>query len=165
MGVIDLWSLARAILLVAVANTAPLLAQKLLGSRFAAPIDGGTVFLDKRPLFGQSKTLRGVIASVLLTIACGAFFGIDPGVAALVAAAAMAGDLLSSFVKRRLDMPPSSRATGWDQLPECLLPLLLERDALSLSFVDIAIACSLFFIGEIVLARMFFKLRLRDKPY
>ena len=156
MGVIDLWSLARAILLVAVANTAPLL---------AAPIDGGTVFLDKRPLFGQSKTLRGVIASVLLTIACGAFFGIDPGVAALVAVAAMAGDLLSSFVKRRLDMPPSSRATGWDQLPECLLPLLLERDALSLSFVDIAIACSLFFIGEIFLARMFFKLRLRDKPY
>ena len=36
----------------------------------------------------------------------------------MAATMAMVGDLLSSFVKRRLKFQPSSRATGLDQIPE-----------------------------------------------
>ena len=82
-----------------------------------------------------------------------------------MAAAAMIGDLLSSFIKRRLDMPPSSQALGLDQLPESLLPLLAGCRALSLSGLDIILAVAIFFIGELFFARLFYRLGLRDQPY
>jgi hypothetical protein len=36
--------------------------------------------------------------------------GLGPEVGVLVGSLAMAGDLVSSFVKRRMDLPPSNRA-------------------------------------------------------
>jgi hypothetical protein len=45
----------------------------------------------------------------------------------VVGSMAMLGDLFSSFVKRRLNLPPSSRATFLDQVPESLFPLLASR--------------------------------------
>jgi hypothetical protein len=80
-------------------------------------------------------------------------------------AAAMAGDLFSTFVKPRLDRPPSSQPMGLDQVPESLLPLLVGRQALSLGAIDIAIVVAIFFIGEVLLARLFYRLGLREQPY
>jgi CDP-2,3-bis-(O-geranylgeranyl)-sn-glycerol synthase len=77
----------------------------------------------------------------------------------------MAGDLLSSFLKRRMALPPSSRASGLDQLLEALFPLLACRNLLSLTMTDIATGVGLFFIGEVLLSRVFYALRLRDRPY
>ena len=77
----------------------------------------------------------------------------------------MAGDLFSSFCKRRLGLPPSSRASGLDQIPESLLPLLACRDLLGLAAADIAACVVLFVVGEVVLSRVLFALRLRDRPY
>jgi hypothetical protein len=77
----------------------------------------------------------------------------------------MAGDLLSSFCKRRLGRAPSSRATGLDQIPESLLPLLACPQALALTVADILVGCGLFFAGELLLSRLLFKLRLRERPY
>ncbi len=77
----------------------------------------------------------------------------------------MAGDLLSSFLKRRLNLPPSSKATGLDQIPESLIPLLACREVVDLSAADIAVAVGVFFVGEIVLSRLFYALKLRERPY
>jgi hypothetical protein len=77
----------------------------------------------------------------------------------------MAGDLLSSFVKRRLNLPPSSKATGLDQLSESLLPLLACRQLVDLSAADIVVAAVIFFVGEIAFARLFYALNLREEPY
>jgi hypothetical protein len=77
----------------------------------------------------------------------------------------MAGDLLSSFLKRRLGLAPSSRATGLDQIPESLFPLLACRSALALTAMDIATGCVIFFVGELLLSHLFFRLGLRDRPY
>jgi len=68
-------------------------------------------------------------------------------------------------LKRRLGLPPSSRAIGLDQIPESLFPLLACYSALSLSVIDIAAGCAIFFVGELLLSRLFFRLRLRDRPY
>ena len=83
----------------------------------------------------------------------------------LIGAGAMAGDLLSSFVKRRMGHPSSSRALGIDQVPESLLPAVLCKGLLGLSPVDIALVVALFFVGEIVLSRILFKLHVREQPY
>ena len=55
----------------------------------------------------------------------------------IIASAAMIGDLSSSFLKRRLNLPPSSRATGIDQIPECLLPAIAIRSTLGLTAFDV----------------------------
>jgi CDP-archaeol synthase len=77
----------------------------------------------------------------------------------------MAGDLLSSFTKRRLGMKPSSKATGLDQIPESLLPALMCWKHLSLSFIDVIALVGAFFVGEILLSLLLFKAHIRDRPY
>ena len=52
-----------------------------------------------------------------------------------------------------------------DQLPESLFPLLACQPLLSLTAIDIAVGCAVFFAGAILLSRLFFWLRLRDRPY
>jgi CDP-diglyceride synthetase len=153
------------LVLIALANTAPLIAKRLLRDRFAYPLDGGLTFIDKRPLFGASKTIRGILLAVLLTSAGAPLVGLHVAIGALVGATAMVGDLLSSFVKRRLELPSSSKATGLDQIPESLLPLLACRGLLPLTVADIAVGVAVFFIGEVILSRLFYRLRLRDTPY
>jgi hypothetical protein len=47
-----------------------------------------------------------------------------------------------------LNFAPSTRASGLDQIPESLFPLLACRGALALSVPDIAIGVAIFFAGE-----------------
>jgi CDP-2,3-bis-(O-geranylgeranyl)-sn-glycerol synthase len=77
----------------------------------------------------------------------------------------MAGDLFSSFLKRRMNLPVGSRAIGLDQLPESLFPLLACRSALPLTALDIVAAVVIFFVGELLLSRLLYHLHLRDHPY
>ena len=152
-------------ILLALANGAPLVAAKLLGTRFNRPLDGGLTFLDRRPLLGAAKTVRGLAAAMLASTLGALMIGMPARVGALVGAGAMAGDVLSSFIKRRLGLPPSSRATGLDQIPESLLPLLACRLMLPLAALDIAAVVGIFFVGEIVLSRALYRAHLRDRPY
>ena len=71
--------------------------QEGLRAALAFPLDAGILLFDGRPVFGPSKTIRGVIASVVVTAIGGLFLGPNPEFGALVAGVAMAGDLLSSF--------------------------------------------------------------------
>ncbi len=158
-------ALLQLLVLLGVANGAPVIAKKLCGGIAAWPLDGGLRFFDRRPLFGRSKTVRGIVVSVAATTAAAPALGLRPALGAVVGATAMAGDLISSFIKRRLARPPSSRATGLDQIPEALLPLIACRGVLSLGATDIGLAVVLFFVGEIVLSQLFYRLGLRDQPY
>ena len=160
-----LWPIVQALVILTLANTAPLLSKKVFGALLSHPVDGGLTFFDKRPLLGSSKTVRGVVVSILATTAGAPLVGVEPEVGAFMATAAMAGDLLASFVKRRLNLPPSSQALGLDQVPESLLPLLAGRQALALSGVDILLVLTAFVVGELIFARLFYKLGLRDQPY
>jgi CDP-2,3-bis-(O-geranylgeranyl)-sn-glycerol synthase len=158
-------TVAQLLILLALANGSPVFAKRILGEAYASPVDGNIRFLDGRPLLGPSKTIRGIVVSLLVTAVGAPLIGIRFEIGLLVAAAAMAGDLLSSFLKRRFGLPSSSRATGLDQIPEALFPLLVCRSALSLTAIDIFLGCAVFFAGEVLLSRLFFRLRLRDRPY
>lgn len=151
--------------LLTLANGSPVVTKWMLGSYLAQPLDGNIKFFDGRPLLGSSKTIRGVVASIVVTSASAPLLGLNVKIGFAVGAVAMAGDLLSSFLKRRLGLSPSSRATGLDQIPESLFPLLACRHALSLTAIDITAATVVFFVGEVVLSRVLFRLRLRDRPY
>jgi len=158
-------ALAQLLALLALANGSPVIAKRIFGENYAVPIDGNARFVDGRALLGPSKTIRGVVVSLLVTALGAILLGLQLWLGLLVASTAMAGDLLSSFLKRRLHLAPSSKATGLDQIPESLFPLLACRSVLSLTALDIAVGCAIFFVGEILLSRLFFWLRLRERPY
>jgi hypothetical protein len=153
------------LILLAVANGTPVLAKRIFGDALGYPLDGGALFVDGRPLFGPSKTIRGIVLAVAATMAVGALLGLGFAVGAVVGSVAIASDLFSSFIKRRMGLFPSSMARGLDQIPESLFPLLACRWLLPLSVLDIAMATLLFFVGAIVLSRLAYKLNLRDQPY
>ena len=141
----QLLHILQLLLLMMLANGAPIVAKKIFGPRFSFPLDAGIIFFDGRPLFGPSKTIRGILISVLITTASAPLIGLDLTIGAIVAGAAMAGDLFSSFVKRRLNVRPSARARGLDQVPKSLFPMLACSDALSLAIADSRLAWALFY--------------------
>jgi CDP-diglyceride synthetase len=153
------------LVLIMLANGTPVVAKRILGDRFTYPLDGNIVFFDGRPLFGSSKTVRGVVLALIVTAAGALLLGLSTTVGLVVAATAMAGDAFSSFVKRRLGLSPHSRATGLDQIPESLFPLLACQSALGLNAADIVAGVVIFLIGEILASRALFRLRVRDRPY
>ncbi len=159
------WPLLQSVLLLTLANGAPVVAKKILGARLAFPLDAGARFFDGQPLLGPSKTVRGVVISVVTTAVVAPLLGLSLAAGGLVAALAMIGDLFSSFVKRRLKFPSSSQAIGLDQVPESLLPLLVCKETLSLTSIDVAIGVGIFVLGELILSRLLYDLRLRDEPY
>ena len=115
-------AILRSLILISAANGAPVLFARLLGTRFARPIDGGIVLRDGHPLLGRSKTWRGLAAAVVLAACAAVLIDLPWQAGALAGASAMAGDCLSSFVKRRLALEASSMSLGLDQVPESLFP-------------------------------------------
>lgn len=77
----------------------------------------------------------------------------------------MAGDLFSSFLKRRAGIPPHGQAFLLDQVPESLFPLLVLAPTLGLTAPDIAVTVAAFVVLGIVLSRLLFRLKIRDRPY
>lgn len=157
--------LLQLLILLVVANGAAVAAKKLLGATLAQPLDGGALFVDGRPLLGPTKTIRGVVVSELATSICAALMGLGWGVGVLIATFAMAGDLFSSFVKRRLHLASSSRAIGLDHIPESLFPLLASKLLLPLSILDVVAGVTIFVVGALILSPLLFKLNLRDQPH
>ena len=120
----------------------------------AIPIDGGVTFIrDGRPLLGSSKTVRGILLSISVTSALAPVVGLNWKIGALVASVAMAGDLFSSFLKRRMNLPSGGKATGLDQIPESRFPLLACGSTLPLSALDIIAGVAIFCVGELLLSR------------
>lgn len=159
------FAICQLLFLLMLANGTPVIAKKLLGARYSHSVDCGLIFGDGRPLLGRSKTIRGVVLAVLVTTAGAPLLGLAWKIGLLVGSFAMAGDLFSSFAKRRLNLPSSSRASGLDQIPEALFPALACRDFLGLTPADIVICVAVFFVGEVVLSRLLYAFRLRDRPY
>jgi len=155
----------QATVLLVAANGAPVLVSKALGKRWAWPIDNGLKLRDGRRLFGDAKTWRGLCSAILFTSFTTNFIGICPLTGVLFGTLAMAGDLLASFFKRRMGYTESSRARGFDTLPESLLPALLLKQPLALSLIDITLIVTLFFLIEELVSPILYRLHIRKRPY
>jgi CDP-diglyceride synthetase len=148
--------IAQLLVLLALANGTPVIAKKILGAVLAHPLDGGIALADGQPIFGHSKTIRGVGAP---------WIGLDWTVGLVVSATAMIGDLFSSFTKRRMKLAPGSMALGLDQTPESLLPAIACRWVLPITVVEIVLVSALFFVGELIVSRVLYTFKFRDRPY
>ncbi len=116
----------------------------LLRDSFHYPVDGNRLWSDGRPLFGRNKTVRGIAASVAGGIAVFPILGQAWWVAGLAALLAMAGDLLSSFIKRRADFFSGKNIVILDQIFESLFPLLFLKLFIGFEGVEMFIILTLF---------------------
>ena len=140
----EVWTAVRLLVLLGVANAAPVAAKRVLGARWSTPLDGGLRFVDGRRLLGPAKTVRGVVASVAAAALAAVLLGLPVAVGAAIGAAAMAGDALSSFVKRRLGV---------------------VRGALDLSWLQVAAVTAAFFALQMPVAWLAHRLGLHERPY
>lgn len=155
----------KLLLLVIVANGAALLGTMLLRQRFARPLDFGLQLGDGRRLFGSHTTLRGLLLAITCTAVAAPLLGLPVADGIIVGLAAMAGDLFSSFVKRRLGIAPGGMALGLDQLPESLLPLGLlaaDYDLTPLMVLGLGLAFMLF---DLAASQLLYRFGLREHPY
>ena len=100
------------------ANATPV----LLGG--GGPLDGGRTWRDGEPLLGDHKTVRGTISG----LAAGTLTGILQGVplrGVLLAVGAIGGDLIVSFIKRRLKLKPGALLPLADQMDFIVFAVIL----------------------------------------
>lgn len=137
-------------LLLLIANAAPLLAGHWLPAKYLTAIDRGYHCADANPLLGPSKTWQGLAAALLFSAATAWLLQFSILAALLLALLAMVGDLLSSFIKRRLNYRSGLNVPGLDQLPESLLPMLGMYLLLPLSLLQTILPVLIFILLHII---------------
>ena len=157
--------LFQLLLLIIIANGAPILIRVLFRGRFNQAVDFGLKMPDGYDILGASKTWRGVCAAIAATPAAAWLMGYSLETGFLVAIYAVVGDLLSSFLKRRLGKEPSSMAFILDQVPESLLPGLMMMDVFKLELQSILIMVLIFIIIELLLSHILYEWGIRKRPY
>ncbi len=102
------------------------------------PIDDGRTFLDGKPIFGAHKTFRGFFAGLLIGTLVGALQSVIGESSSMplfeyplllgftTSLGALLGDLLESFIKRRLNLSPGAPFPVVDQLDFVIGALLFS---------------------------------------
>lgn len=155
----------KLLLLLIAANGIPVLSQRCLGEIFAQPIDAGLVLCDGYPLFGSSKTWRGLLTGIIGAAIIATLLGFTLGFGLVFAGLALVGDLFSSFIKRRMKRPPSSQFIGLDQIPESLLPLIVGSFFLDYGVTTIAVVTLVFFLLNILTSRILLQWGISKHPH
>ncbi len=153
------------LLLLVVANGAPVVVRALLGKRCAQGLDGGRVLADGQRLFGASKTIAGAAGAALSTTLAALVLGLSGWIGLLVGGFAMLGDVGSSFVKRRLGLPSGAMALGLDQIPESLLPLLVCQPLLGLSWGQVLGLTLGFMLADLLISQLTYRLGVGRHPF
>lgn len=78
--------------------------------KFLVPSRSGKTLADVPRVLGGSKTLQGVVASVIKTSIAAPMFGWARATGCLAGGAAMTGDLFSSFIEQRMGKRSSCSA-------------------------------------------------------
>lgn len=153
------------LILLILANGSPVVAARLLRRRFSMPVDGHRRWRDGRPVFGASKTWRGLAAGFITCTLCAPVFGLTLVFGAIYGALALGGDLLSSFIKRRMGLEASARATGLDQLPESVIPVAYAWGVLDLPAWQASGVVLLFVAGNMLFSPVLYRLGIRKRPH
>lgn len=159
-----MWISLKILILLWAVNFAPPLLAHFLDEKWSRPLDRGRCFKDGAPLLGPHKTERGVVGGIAMGTVGGMILGFPWWVGFLAGTFSMAGDLLSSFIKRRLNHPSGSVAPGLDQIFEGLFPFAVLGPYCSLSLIQIVFLVFLFSVGAYG-GSLFLKKTLLMKPF
>lgn len=157
--------LLQLLFLIIIANGAPILVRVALNDGFILAIDFDNKLPDNHRIFGASKTWRGIFAAIFATSVAAWLLGYSLITGSLVAIYAMLGDLLSSFIKRRLAMAPSSAAPFLDQVPESFFPAFMMMQVFNLEIFSVVLLVLIFIIMELAISHVLYFWGIRKRPY
>ncbi len=155
----------KLLLLLMVANGLPVILFRWLGDRFSQPVDGGALFFDGRPLFGHSKTWRGFLGGTVGAAIISVLLGYSMMFGMVFGLLSLSGDLVSSFIKRRMSRESSSRAIGLDQIPEAIIPLIVGAAWLGYGANTIIIVTLSFFLLDVLASPILYHMGIRKRPH
>ena len=138
------------------------------------PLDLGKKLPDGRRIFGDHKTIRGLISGII----CGTLTGIlipflDSNIslyqsiirACLLSIGTHIGDLFGSFIKRRLDLKPGQGAPVLDQLGFLVFALLITYPFYPIGIYEIFFLIILTAIAHPTTNLIAYILGIKDRPY
>jgi len=139
------------------------------------PIDGGRKFFDGKPLFGSHKTYRGFFSGMIIgTVVGWAQEALAPNVGLpkgnlvlgfILSLGALIGDLIGSFIKRRLNLKPGAPLPISDQIDFVLVALLfalmIEPPSLTAALTIIALTVPIHLIVNVIA----YLLRIKKTPW
>ncbi|MEM3041559.1 MAG: CDP-2,3-bis-(O-geranylgeranyl)-sn-glycerol synthase [Nitrososphaerota archaeon] len=139
------------------------------------PIDGGRNFFDGRPIFGSHKTYRGFASGIVVGTIVGwaqeylaPNAGLPKGNVMLgfvLSLGALIGDLIGSFIKRRLNLKPGAPLPVLDQIDFVLVALLLGSLVKPPTLGDTIIILSLTVPIHLLVNVAAYLLRLKKDPW
>jgi len=120
--VIAIVKTTKAYALAMIANAAPVMVKPIIDRVGRHRVDFGKKAWDGRDVFGKNKSWEGIAAAIVISVLASVVFVYierNPwwvAYAVISAIGAMCGDLLNSFVKRRLSLGPGECFIPCDQL-------------------------------------------------
>ncbi len=88
-------------------------------------LDGDNKFIDGEPILGTHKTVHGTLSGIIAGTLTGILQG-QPYRGALMAIGAILGDLIVSFIKRRLKLPPGAMFPIADQMSFIVVAVIFD---------------------------------------
>jgi len=155
----------QTLILLLATNGAPVLVASIFNSHGALPLDLGKQLQDGHPVFGSSKTWRGLISALFTSCILSILFGYGFWFGLVFGTLAMTGDLISSFVKRRRGLKPSDQSLGLDQLPESIIPSIYALVVLGLEWWWAILLPLSFMLIQILISKPLYWFKIRKRPY
>lgn len=163
-----MWLSLKILTLLLAINFAPPLLAYFLEERWNTPLDLGCRFLDGRPVFGPHKTFRGFLGALGAGVMVGLIFGFPWWVGFGAALLSMAGDLASSFIKRRFGISSGTIVPALDQVFEGLFPFLMLKPYLLLGTGHVLVLLGLFgfsaYLGSLFLKKVLLEIPFENYP-
>jgi CDP-2,3-bis-(O-geranylgeranyl)-sn-glycerol synthase len=138
---------------------------RIFQSHGAQALDLGRQLHDGRPVFGPSKTWRGLATALITSCILSMVFGYGLWFGFVFGVLVMSGDLISSFIKRRMNLKSSEQRMGLDQLPESFIPSVYAVGYLGQSWWWAVLLALAFMLLEILISKPLFWLNIRKRPY
>ena len=161
----------------ALANMTPRLMTPLLSRLALTPIDFGWQFRGK-PIFGSHKTWGGLLLGIMAALLTGYLqFLLYPYlrsvalldysnwsiIGLLLGSGAMAGDLIKSFFKRRMDIKPGQHWVPFDELDFAAGAIIFLSPVYFPGWIDALLILAISFLGHILINLLGFYLNIRRK--
>jgi len=147
-------NLAQVLVLLVAANATPWIVGRALGDRWSTPLDLGIVLPDGERMFGSHKTWRGFLAGAVVCALAAKALGISALLGLSFGVLSLLGDAASSAFKRRAHWPPGREVPVIDQLPECLLPIVVLAQPLDLDWNAGIWGATLFVLFDLAATRI-----------